>query len=196
MVYCNANNKTSPARFDKELGKQQALELRMSRTPDGRIWTYDMIGQELGVSPMAIWRWIAEAMTEIKYDNRERAHELRAINTHRLELAIGKIIAKIESTQADDRDYNVLVKLIQTENKMWGVNEPDALELTVKIENMTTEEKIKRISELMEQAYHARLSSGQETPPDPHWRVVDDDKVATPTIVDIPTIVDTEVVDA
>lgn len=171
------HNKTAPQHVSREANKQKALALRMSRTPDGRVYTYEKIADELGVTRMTVWRWVMEALTEIKYDNQERARELRAVNTQRLELAMGKILEKIEGGTAKAADYNILVKLIQTENKLWGINEPETLELTVKVENMTVEEKIERIEQLMAQS--KQLQSGDngnlKTIPAPEWRVVDQD---------------------
>lgn len=176
-------NTGMPRAVNKQVGMQRALELRMTKTPDGGCWTYARIGEELGISEYLAARWVVEALTQIKYDNRERAFELRAINTQRLEIAIEKVLAKINDGSAVPADYNSLIRLIQTENKLWGLDEPSSLEVTVKVEDMTTSEKLSRISELMEMAYshHSALANGMprdNTPP--VWRVSD----TQPDIID------------
>lgn len=181
--YVNANKPCAPANITREFKKQRALELRTTPTEDGGVRTYEMIAEEMGVSMSTVWKWIVSSLAEIRYDTRQRARELRSVNTQRLELAIEKVLAKIASDEADHRDYNTLIRLIQTENKMWGVNEPDAVELTVKIDAMSTEEKIKRISDLMEQAYHQRERDK------PLWKPLDEGETVTDT-----NVVDGEIV--
>lgn len=180
-------NNTMPSIVNKEVGKRRALELRMTKGPDGKARSYDQIAEELGVVPMTACRWVTEALTEVRYDNRERAHELRVINTRRLETAIVKVMAKIEDDTAKAADYNVLIRLIQTENKLWGLDEPSALEVTVKVEDMSTEDKMKRVSQLMEQAYQRRLAIANGMPVDNReieWKVLEPGAPTPDNIVD------------
>lgn len=78
MPHEHQTQKASGAHTQKLLRMQEAVQLR------AKGWTYDRIGQKFGVSKVSAYRWVKEALEEVRAQTAEDAEHLRQLELERL----------------------------------------------------------------------------------------------------------------
>lgn len=109
------------------LHEQKGLELRM------RGYTYPQIAKELGVSLGAAFRSVERGLARLRAENTEQAHQLREIESARLDIAMVQAMRILENSRKPDqrlRAIDRVVKLIDRRARLWGLDAPTKHELT------------------------------------------------------------------
>lgn len=109
-----ANSPTAPARAQARERERQALRLRAA----GR--TFAEIGAALGVSKQSAHEAVGRALAKTVEDIRERAEELRAVESAKLDRAEEAIRAKVE--EGDLRAVEVLLKVAARRAALLGLD--------------------------------------------------------------------------
>ena len=121
-------SKGSKERLSKAQKKAKALDLRLAG------YTYAKIAETLGISDSSAHRYVSEGLDEANADALEGAHKLRKVMNGRLEkmiVALWKDALTAESIEERRRSIRELVKLLDRQAKLLGLDAPKGVEATV-----------------------------------------------------------------
>ena len=114
--------------IQKHQNTTKALELRSQGL------TYRAIGDQLGVTYQSAFRYVKEALAELKEKNQNIAEDLRALLGERIELSYKALWPKVES--GDPQAIAVWLKAIELHARLFGLLEapPQAVQSNIIIQ--------------------------------------------------------------
>lgn len=121
-------SKGSKERLNKAQKKAKALDLRLAG------YTYAKIAEALGISDSSAHRYVSEGLDEANRDALEGAHKLRKVMNGRLEkliTALWKDALTADSIEERRRSIRELVKLLDRQAKLLGLDAPRVIEATL-----------------------------------------------------------------
>lgn len=173
------NTSQQPGTAQKIAIKQRipkAIELRLQG------YEYQQIADELGVSILTAWNDVMRGLDQLNDNMSARARILREITLGRLEEAIRLVMDDMTEAIAGEngngrkkvnyKAISALCKLIDRVARIEGLEAPKELDVKVQISDMTTEERISRVNELMQAAHQKQLEG-----PKSEWLVLEPEEV-------------------
>lgn len=141
--------KASKKVLESATRREQAMELRLA----GK--TYEQIGAAMGITRQAAHELVMKSLEDTLKTTAEDAEQVRAIEVQRLDA----VLAELWPNRGDPQVAGAIFKAMERRSKLLGLDA--AVKGELKLDDMTDEERAKRIAELFGVAM-ARAPAGEE----------------------------------
>lgn len=98
--------------------REQAFELRLGGA------AYRQIGEQLGISHQRAYQLVQEAIDDLNESTREKAEQLRRIQSERLERLLIGLWPRRREPIVTDR----ILRILERQAKLWGIEAPTRIE--------------------------------------------------------------------